>query len=177
MKISFKTLMLGFAATLIFYSCKKHDQNNQETLNAQDQTFIRQAALGNSAEIQLGQFADSTADSSIIKNFAAQLVSDHQAAQNDLKSLGTKLNVAVLDSMDSSHTMMLDSFRMLSGRAFDSSFIINQINDHNKAISDYQAEIDQGNRTEVINYANQYLPKLQQHLNMADSIASAMHFK
>ena len=177
MKISLKTVMIGFVATLVFYSCKKHDNNTQETLNAQDQTFIRQAALANSAEIQMGQFADSTADSSIIQNFAAQLVSDHQAAQNDLKSLGTKLNVSVLDSMDSGHTMMLDSFRMLSGRAFDSSFIINQINDHNQAISNYQAEISGGNKTEVINYANQYLPKLQQHLNMADSIATAMHFK
>ena len=177
MKMSFKTLMLAFIASIFFFSCKKHDTNNEETLNAQDRNFMMQAAMGNTAEIQAGQLADSTADSSAIQAFAAQLVSDHQAAQNDLKSLGAKVNVTVSDSADSNHTMMLDSLRGLTGRAFDSTFLMNQIQDHNQAISDYQAEISSGNKTSVIDYANQYLPTLQMHLNTADSIATAMHFK
>jgi len=177
MKMSLKVLFLGFIASIFFFSCKKHDTNNQETLNAQDRSFIMQAALSNTAEIQAGQLADSTSDSSVIKTFAQNLVTDHQAAQNDLKSLGAQLNVNVADSADSNHVLVLDSLRALTGRAFDSAFIMNQIQDHNKAISDYQAEINAGNKTSVVKYANQYLPALQMHLSTADSIATAMHFK
>jgi len=177
MKMSLKVLVFAFIASIFFFSCKKHETNNQETLNAQDRNFIMQAALGNTAEIQAGQLADSTADSSAIKNFAAQLVSDHQAAQNDLKTLGTQVNVNVADSADSNHLMILDTLRGLTGRAFDSAFIMNQIQDHNRAISDFQAEINSGNKSSVIKYANQYLPALQMHLSTADSIATEMHFK
>lgn len=177
MKMSLKVLFLGFIAGIFFFSCKKHETNNQETLNAQDRNFMMQAALGNTAEIQAGQLADSTADSSVIKTFAQNLVTAHQAAQNDLKSLGTQVNVNVADSADSNHVMILDSLKALTGRAFDSAFIMNQIQDHNKAISDYQAEINAGNRSAVVKYANKYLPALQMHLTMADSIATLMHFK
>jgi putative membrane protein len=177
MKMTLKTLMLGFIASTIFFSCEKNNGKTAETLSARDSAFIMEAAVLNTAEIQAGQLADSTSDTSTIKNFAMSLVSDHQAAQNDLKSLGAKVNITVADSTNSYNMMRLDSLRNLSGRAFDSAFILNQITDHTKAISDYQAEATSGNHTSVVNYANQYLPTLQKHLNTADSIASAMHFQ
>ena len=177
MKMTFKTLMLGFIASTIFFSCEKNKNTTTETLSSQDSGFIMQAAIANNAEIQAGQLADSTSDTSTIQNFAMTLINDHQAAQNDLKSLGTKLNINVGDSTNGYNMMRLDSLRTLSGRAFDSAFIMNQIIDHTKAISDYQAEATSGNHTSVVNYANQYLPILQMHLNTADSIATAMGFQ
>lgn len=177
MKISLKALLLGCAASLFFFSCEKKNTNNEETLNAQDHNFILQAETTNTAEIQAGQLAGSTADSSAIQTFASKLVSDHQAAQNDLKSLGTTDNVNVVDSIDASQTMTIDSLKGLTGHAFDSVFIMNQIQVNNQAIADYQAEINAGNKSNLISYANKYLPTLQMHLTTADSLATAMHFK
>jgi putative membrane protein len=71
----------------------------------------------------------------------------------------------------------MDTLRGLSGRMFDSVYIMNQIKDHQAAISDFQNEISEGNQSDVINYANKYLPKLQMHLQIADSIATVMKFK
>jgi len=177
MKMTLKTLMLGFIAGTIFFSCEKNNSKTPETLSTADSLFITQAAVLNTAEVQAGQLADSTSDTSTIQNFATMLINDHQAAQNDLKSLGTRLNINVADSTNGYNKMRIDSLRSLSGRAFDSAFIMNQITDHTKAISDYQAESTSGNQTSVVNYANQYLPTLQKHLNTADSIATAMGFQ
>ena len=178
MKMTLKTLMLGFIASTIFFSCEKNKNNtNNETLTAQDQTFLNEASATNTAEIQIGQLADSTADTSFIQSFATQLVNDHQAAQSDLKSIGTQVSYNVNDSLDNTHSMMLDTLRGLTGRAFDSVFVLRQIQDHNAAIANYQNEINSGNRTEVVQYANRYLPTLQQHLQTADSIATVMNFK
>ncbi len=177
MKISFKFLLLCVVTSAFFFSCKKNDSTNQETLNTQDQNFIVQAEMYNSAEIRAAQIADTTTDSAVIKSFAQKLVSDQQAAQSDLQTLGMQVNVAVSDTIGADQTLMLDSLRGLTGRAFDSTFIMNQIQDHNQVIAEYQAEVNAGNKSSVINYANKYLPTLQMHLNAADSIATAMHFK
>ena len=82
-----------------------------------------------------------------------------------------------MDSVDSMHAALLVTLRGLSGRMFDSVYIVNQIKDHQAAISDFQNEISEGNKSDVVNYANKYLPKLQMNLQMADSIATVMKFK
>jgi putative membrane protein len=177
MKMTLKTLMLGLIAGTFFFSCKKNDNNNTETLSAQYQTFIDQAFASNTAEIRIGGMADSTADSSAIRAFGRQLMGEYQAAQNDLKSLGQTVKFNVSDSLDSAHMLMIDTLMGLTGRAFDSVFILRQIQDHNAAIANYQNEINSGNRSQVVQYANKFLPGLQMHLNTADSLATAMGFK
>lgn len=177
MKITSKYLLLFCLTSIIFFACKKNDTNNNETLNAQDRNFISQAALANTAEIQAGQLAATNADSSTVKSFAQTMVNDHTTAQGDLKALGNTLQVNVPDSIDSIHSSVMDSLKTLTGRAFDSVYIMNQIADHQKVISDFQEEVSSGNKSDVIGYANKYLPKLQMHLQMADSVATVMNFK
>lgn len=144
---------------------------------------MTQASMSNTAEIQEAQYADSTIDSTrdslgtSIRAFASKMITDHTNAQNDLKTLGTTVNATVSDSVDSMQTNQMDSLKMLSGRSYDSAYIISQIANHQAAVSLFQQESSQGNRTEVINYANKYLPVIQMHLQMADSLATAMHFK
>lgn len=177
MKITSKVLLFSLAASLTFFACKKSKSNNTQTLSSQDQAFISKASLSNTAEIQAGGLADSTSDTATIRAFGQQMVTDHTTAQNDLKTLGGNFNVSVKDSVDSMHSSLINTLRGLSGRMFDSVYIMSQIKDHQAAISDFQNEINEGNQSNVINYANKYLPKLQMHLQMADSIATAMKFK
>jgi putative membrane protein len=184
MKIMSKTLLLFIAAGFFFFSsCKKNNNNNNESLTTQDRNFINQASMSNTAEIQAGHYADSTVDSttdslgSSIRAFASKMVTDHTTAQNDLKTLGNSVNFTVTDSVDAMHTSQMDSLKMLNGRAFDSAYIISQIADHQAAINTFQQEASSGNKSAVINYANKYLPVLQMHLQMADSLATAMGFK
>jgi len=177
MKITSKVLLFSMAASLTFFACKKSKNNNTPALSTQDQAFISKASLSNTAEIHAGGLADSTSDTAVIRAFGQQMVTDHTTAQNDLKTLGNSFSVSVKDSVDSMHSALMDSLRGLSGRMFYSVYIMNQIKDHQAAISDFQNEISEGNQSEVINYANKYLPKLQMHLQMADSIATAMKFK
>jgi putative membrane protein len=177
MKITSKVLLFSLAASLTFFACKKSKSNNTQTVTTQDRAFISKASLSNTAEVRAGALADSTSDSSVVRAFGQQMVTDHSTAQTDLKILGSNLSVAVTDSVDSMHAALIDTLRGLSGRMFDSVYIMNQIKDHQTAITDFQNEINEGNQSDVVGYANKYLPKLQMHLQMADSIASLMKFK
>jgi len=178
MKIISKNLLLGISASLIFFACKKDDNTKGDNiLNTQDRSFILQTSLGNSAEVGAGGLASSSGEDQMIKDFGQQMVTDHTTAQTELKSLGADLGVGTPDSVDANHKAIMDTLMTLSGRAFDSIYIMSQIADHQNVIDQFEEEVSSGNKKEVINYANKYLPKLQMHLQMADSIATEMNFK
>lgn len=175
MNTKVKILMLAIISSFFFFSCSKKDDNN-ETVSTQDRTFIGQASASNTAEVQAAQLASSVSDSASIKAFAQMMIDNHTTAQNDLKTLGSNINVPVTDSVDDMHQKMMDSLKTLPERAFDSVYILRQIADHQAAIANFQQEVSAGNKTDVIDYANKYLPKLQMHLQMADSLATALHY-
>lgn len=172
-KILFACLLTGTA----LLSCDKNDDGNNNDLNAQDRNFILQASLSNTAEIQTGTLASTKGDSSAIKMFGEMMNTDHTQAQTDLKSVGTTVGVTVPDSIDAAHVTLMQTLNGLSGREFDSVYITNQITDHQATIAAFQAEQTSGGRSQVMDFANTYLPKIQMHLQKADSIATAMHFK
>lgn len=176
MNIKVKLLALAVISSFFFFSCSKKDDNTG-TISLQDRTFIGQASASNTAEIQAAQLATSMTDSSAIKTFAQMMIDDHTTAQNDLKSLGTNINVPVTDSIDDMHQKMIDSLKTMPERTFDSVYILRQIADHQAAIANFQQEVNAGKKSDVIDYANKYLPKLQMHLQMADSLATALHYQ
>ena len=178
MKIASKTLLLCLSASLLLVACDKDDNNNStDNLNQQDRTFISQTSLSNTAEVNAGGLADTTANDPMVKTYGQQMVSDHTTAQTELKTLGTNVGVSTPDSVDAQHAALMHTLMTLSGRAFDSVYIMNQIADHQTVIDRFEEEVNSGNKTEVINYASKYLPTLQMHLQMADSIANVMNFK
>ena len=178
MKNASKNLLLCVSASLLLFACDKKDNNNNtQNLNQQDRTFISQTSLSNTAEVNSGGLADTTANDPMVKTFGQQMVSDHTIAQAELKTLGSNVGVGTPDSVDAKHAALMDTLMTLSGRAFDSVYIMNQIADHQMVIDHFEEEVNSGNKTDVINYANKYLPKLQMHLQMADSIANVMNFK
>jgi putative membrane protein len=177
MKIK-SNLLLAISASLIFFACNKDDNTKgDDILNTQDRTFILQTSLANSAEVGAGGLAGSSADNQMVKDFGQQMMTDHTTAQTELKTLGTDVGVGTPDSVDATHKTLMDTLMTLSGRSFDSIYIMSQIADHQTVINQFEEEVSSGNKTAVINYANKYLPKLQMHLQMADSIATEMNFK
>ncbi|HZW64411.1 MAG TPA: DUF4142 domain-containing protein [Hanamia sp.] len=177
MKLTTKSLIVCTALSMSLFACTKDDNKNSNALNDQDKNFMMQVSLGNSAEVAAGTLASTTGEDAMIKSFGQMMVTDHTTAQSDLKAVGTTVGVDVKDSVDADHTALLQTLQGLSGRAFDSTYIINQIADHQKTVTDFQAELNSGSRSEVKAFANKYLPTIQMHLQKADSIATEMNFK
>ena len=57
--------------------------------------FIKQVIEGNLAEIQAGQLAEKQASSADVKSLAQQLVSDHQAANDEATALAKQSGIPV----------------------------------------------------------------------------------
>ena len=160
----------GVLVALVLTSCSKTDTNN---ITTQDQTFMKQASLSNTVEVNAGNLAATKATNPQVKAYAQSMVSEHTMAQTDLRNLGTTVGTAVTDTVDPAHMVIMTQLSGMSGRAFDSAYIYSQVTDHNTTATNFQTEQNSGNRTEVKNYANTYLPHIQMHLTRADSISRA----
>lgn len=166
-----KVIILGSLTALIFSACKKDDNSNSNTVSASDKTFVMQASMSNTAEVQAGNLASSKASSAAVKAFAQYMVTEHTTAQTDLQKVASTYNLTLADSVDASHVALLSQLNALSGRAFDSVYIHSQITDHQNALNLFNNEISSGTNASVKNYASTYKPHIQMHLNMADSIS------
>ena len=176
MKLTTKSFITCVALSFTLLSCEKDDEDTN-VLNDTDRTFIMQASLSNSAEVGAGALATTMGEDAMIQSFGQMMVSDHTTAQSDLKATGNTVGVNVKDTIDAAHITLMQTLQGLTGRAFDSTYIVNQITDHQKTVQAFQTELNSGSRNEVEDYANKYLPKIQMHLQKADSIATAMGFK
>lgn len=169
-------LMLALASSL---GCKKDDDDNStpppqqvQTLSVTDTVFIRKASLSNLAEIDLGQLAATKASNDSIKAFGAFMVNEHTLAQNDLKALALQKNVSIPQEPDSLHKAIKQQLQSLSGYQFDSLYISTQVVDHQNAVQTFTTEINSGQDQDVINYANKYLPHINEHLQKATQLKS-----
>ena len=58
-------------------------------LSTEEQQFVKKAAAGGLAEVKLSELAKERASDAKVKDFAAQMVTDHTQANNELKPVKT----------------------------------------------------------------------------------------
>ena len=137
-----------------------------------DQNFLKQAAMGDAAEIQLGQMAQAKASSPQVKQFGERMVKDHSANDDQLKALAQQQHVALPTSLDPKHQSVKDALSGKSGAQFDRAYMRAMVEDHTHTVQMFKREADTSEDASVKNYAQQSLPVLNSHLNEAKQIQS-----
>lgn len=136
-----------------------------------DKQFIKKAAQGGLAEVQLGQLATEKADSPDVKQFGQKMVDDHSKANDQLKQVASTKGVTVPDQLNAKDAAIKARLEKLSGKAFDRAYMQNMVIDHTKDVSKFRTESKNGKDPDVKNFASQTLPTLKDHLKQAKSIA------
>jgi putative membrane protein len=166
-----KLFLAGSVVAVVLLACKK-DNNND--LNSTDQNFMTQVAIGNNAEIMAGQLAATKATNAGVKAFGQMMATEHGQAQMDLKALAASVGRTVADTVDAEHQALMARLNSITGYSFDTAYINSQVKDHQKTQTIFQMEISDGNNNQVQNYATQYLPHIQMHLQKADSLSRSL---
>jgi putative membrane protein len=136
-----------------------------------DRQFIKKAAEGGLAEVQLGQLATEKADSQDVKQFGQRMVDDHTKANDQLKQVASQKGVTVPDKLSAKDAATKARLEKLSGKAFDRAYMRDMVIDHTKDVSEFRMESKNAKDPDVKNFASQTLPTLQDHLKEAKSIA------
>jgi putative membrane protein len=167
-------MVAGSLAALVLAGCDKDEDDDANTVNAQDQSFAVQASMSNRAEVELGALAQTKSSDASVRNYAQMMVTDHTAAQNELTSIAGAINlgVGITDSLSTMHKGLRDSLMVRTGRAFDSVYIKSQVRAHQMSLVNFQSEENGGMNTQLKAYASKYRPGIQMHLVMADTIST-----
>jgi putative membrane protein len=174
-KIIFAGLLLYAASTISCKDKNEDDNTNGNTpISEMDRNFMVNAGYSNVAEIDAAQLAMTRSTHDSVRMFATMMLTDHQQAYNELKTLGTDLGVTIPQEPDNEHKQIKQQLMTLSGRAFDSAYMKVQVMDHQKAVTLFNTESNSGQHQRVKNYANKFLPGLRLHLTKAQSIAASL---
>jgi len=138
-----------------------------------DASFYKKAAEGGIAEVELGKLAREKSASQSVKDFAAMMVADHSAANEQLKGIAATKDIKLPDSPSLAQKATKTKLELLSGARFDKSYINGMIKDHEEDIKEFQKEAATGRDPEAKAFARSTLPTLQTHLNKIQSIAQS----
>jgi putative membrane protein len=137
-----------------------------------DQQFVDFAAQTDMVEANLGQMANTVADSQQVKDLGQTLVTDHTSDFEQLKTAAQQANLNVPTAIDAQHNKaMIDPFQKLKGAAFDKKYAQEMVAGHTKAIATYKKEAEDAQNPAIKSYAATALPVLQKHLDAAKDLA------
>jgi putative membrane protein len=140
-------------------------------LSAMDKHFVRKAAEGGMAEVELGKLATQKASSDDVKKFGQRMVDDHTKANDQLKQLAQQKGIDLPTEPDSKDKATMKRLEKLSGEQFDKAYMSDMVKDHTKDVSEFQKASNAAKDPDVKNFASQTLPTLQDHLKQAKGIA------
>src|SRR3954467_5145800 len=91
--------------------------SSSSQLSQTDQQFIKEAAQGGMAEVQMGRLAAKKAQSDAVKQLGQKLVQDHSKANQELKKLASQKGVTLSTDLGE-HKTALDHLKSLQGKEF-----------------------------------------------------------
>jgi len=138
----------------------------KDTLSQEDRTFIKEAAIGSMAEVELSKLAQKS-ENADVKSFADHMIEDHTAVNQQLTAIATDLGVDMPKALDSEHERLRENVQTLHGKAFDEQYMQGMVADHNKAVNLFQQEARSGSSVHLKQFALKTLSTLQEHQKMA----------
>ena len=145
--------------------------SNGAGVSASDKKFVREAAQGGMAEVELGELATEKASSPEVKKFGQRMVDDHSKANDQLKEVASSKGITVPDKLSAKDETTKQRLSKLSGEQFDKAYMSDMVKDHTQDVADFQRESSSGTDSDVKNFAAQTLPTLEDHLKQAKEIA------
>ena len=136
-----------------------------------DSNFMKKAAAGGLAEVELGQLAVQKASNEQVKQFGQRMIDDHSKANEQLKSVAEQEHVTLPTRPDLKDRQTKDRLEKLSGTEFDQAYMSDMLKDHKKDVAEFERESKMAKNPAVKSFAEQTLPVLREHLSLAEQIA------
>jgi putative membrane protein len=167
-----KTIWKPLAGLLIFFAL-----STAQAANYKDDEIVALVATANIAEISAGKVAKSNAYKDKVKDFAEQMIKDHQAMDKQMGDLAVKLNLNPTPT-DKSEAMKAEANNELEklkiapkGPIFDKEYVASQVKDHQKVLDMVNNELIPSAKNEQLKAALQKASKkIAAHLEHAKKL-------
>ncbi len=142
----------------------------RDMVNASDQVFLRAAAVGNRAEVELGELAADKASAASVKDFARRMAADHAMTLDALQELARSSDTPLPRELDMDHVVVMQQLEEAQSTTFDIEYIRSQIADHQRTTQLLEYQIGAGQSDRVRDFAKTTLVAVLDHLETAKAI-------
>lgn len=189
-----RLMIAGAASALLLAACNS-EQSPEPVDKVQDMTaaavgqtsaatlgantvggYVPAAAMGDMYEIQSAAIAAERSTNAGVRELAAMISRDHTTAANEFKALAPQAapDVQLPTALDERRQGMLDNLRSASAETFDTVYLDQQIAAHNEAITLHRGFSDNTDAPQLAAHARKVLPKIEAHLQQAQTLKSGM---
>jgi putative membrane protein len=151
-------------------SMKKYGTNS--SLNTVDRQFAMKAAQSDLTEIKTSQLALSRSQNPQVLKYAREMIQAHTDSTNKLKPIAARLGLTMPTTLGAENQAFYDRLSRLSGTQFDSAYKTGQASAHARTQAVFQTELKQGQNSDLKAFANEILPVVAMHLQMAKSLTA-----
>jgi putative membrane protein len=134
-------------------------------VDAESADFLVKAANAEMTVIKLGEVAAQKAMHTKVKEMGEMMIKDHTAGNDELKKLAAGRNVSLPETIGGDMQKQVEELGGKKGKDFDRAYISQMIKDHEETISLFKRATEKVNDQDVRTFANNTLPKLQEHLD------------
>ncbi len=138
-----------------------------------DKIFLRKAAQGGMAEVQLGRLAAKQGTSVDVRKFGQKMIDDHQHLDTSLQPFMEELGVATPRQLNKEDQAEYEKLKGMSGDDFDREYLRYMRADHHQDLSVFREEAantqDQDLRQAVL--AGEKV--IEEHTRLIDTLAAA----
>jgi putative membrane protein len=169
MKLQYLTavLILGVTAAVLPVAIRGGSAGGPG-LGPADTYFVTQTSLGTPFQVDSGRLAETRGTTKAIQDYAELMVSSHITVNNALSAILKNKGPAPLPTLlKAAYSTMISTLRRESGQAFDADYVGGQVNYQKANAALYQYEIANGTDPDLKAFAQQTLPKIQDHLARA----------
>jgi len=135
--------------------------------------FINDASAKGMADIEASRLAHQKTESKEVKDYTIVVINDLTTANQHLAKIAKKLDLPVApreDVIDKSKALIP---QVKEDAAFDQAYVASQVKTTQEAIAQIQQEAQTTDVPEIKAFAEETLPKLQNHLQMAKALQAS----
>jgi putative membrane protein len=146
---------------------------NDMAQNMKDKTFLRHAAEGGMAEVQLGQLAVQKASSDDVKAFGQKMVDDHTMLNNEMAPIADSMGIRTPKNLNKEVQAEYDKLNGLSGTDFDTEYLTVMVKDHHKDLHEFREEAATTTDATLKAAVEKGQSVIREHTMMVDKLAQS----
>ena len=147
---------------------------SQGSLSAADRNFLMQAAASGLVELEAARLAADKAKDEAVKRYAAMLVEQHTAANQELMELAQSKGLTLPTTAPASKRRDLNRLNRASADDFDATFVqMVGMREHRQDVRLFRDASRNAKDPEVKAWAAKMLPTLEKHMKEAQALPAA----
>ena len=138
-----------------------------------DKIFLRKAAEGGLAEVQLGQLASEKASGQDVKDFGSKMVTDHTELNSEMKPIAESMGVMLPRKLNGKDQAEYDKLKNLSGNDFDTEYLTYMVKDHHEDLREFRTEAANASDPTLKAAVEKGSRVIREHTHMVDTLAKS----